>query len=849
MKKSLRKWLSLFLAVVMAVTGLSVGFSALAAESDPNDPYLALADALKAEGVQTAVWPSAADGCAVSVDDPTGDITQAAEAFWQLVADRYQDDYRGKTYSASGVYGDEYTMWGVKSKIADALQNDRYAMGAYWAQAERALNCFIAYQNGAQEMTGAKSLLEKRSYPSAPKSAAYTFTVSQSVRDRLLAAEDLADLPDTLYTDISYRWQHDGQNLYADTAVSGRWIKVTYYTGHRNLVWTESSRTAGEDSETVPALKAFAAYFTAERLSSDLTAMRTAELEKICADGQACINALGSLWNDDAVMNHFLDKAAVEAFMADVQAACGQEPASGSDSANGITGGIGEGLDLSGVLDQPSTQSVQNPEDDLIAAVVVTIVAAVLLTAASVGAYFLQPLISTMKINVDPDKEYQTIDGFGSSACWWSQYAGASENAEEISELLFGESGLGLNIYRYNIGAGEADNPNSPITNPWRRTESFYYYNEKTGRWEYDFSRDAAAQEMLRLSLAKEVDTVVLFANSPHYSMTISGTAAGHVEQNTANLAPENYDAYVDYFLDITEYFLEQGVPVKYISPINEPQWSWSSTGGSQEGTHYEPEEMAELLSRFAKAIEERGLNVTLMGPESGEIGETNRKYMTLLKRDKTLYNAMDSFAYHSYWKDDDPGAKLQFGLEYAARWNGKKLHMTEWCELPNTHVVSDFGGALVTARVISDDLTLSGAGSWSAWTGMNQRSSANPDEDYSDGLLTSNDDCSEYSVTMRYYALAHFSKYIEPGAVRIQAAKSGYSDTLRVSGFKNPDGSRVIVLVNEGEETAVRLQDEAQTMQVITSTSEKQLETTFDGAYSEKLTLPGSSITTVILK
>ncbi len=475
--------------------------------------------------------------------------------------------------------------------------------------------------------------------------------------------------------------------------------------------------------------------------------------------------------------------------------------------------------------------------------------AVILVAGAAIGAYFLQPKVSTMKIHVNPDKEYQTIDGFGSSACWWSQYAGASENAEEISELLFGESGLGLNIYRYNIGAGEADNPNSPITNPWRKTESFYYRNEETGRWEYDFSRDAAAQEMLRLSLAKEVDTVVLFANSPHYSMTISGTAAGNPGDYVTNINEDQYDAYVDYFLDITEYFIRQGVPVKYISPINEPQWSWSSKDQKQEGTHYEPEEMAELLSRFAKAIEEHGLNVTLMGPESGEIGETNRTYMSLLKEDETTYNAMDGFAYHSYWKDNDPGAKLKFGIQFANRWKNKKLHMTEWCELPCEHAVNDFGGALVTARVISDDLTLSGANSWSAWTGINQKTSDNPDEDFSDGLLTSNDDCSEYSVTMRYYALAHFSKYIEPGAVRIQAAKSGYSDTLRVSGFKNPDGSRVIVLVNEGEETAVRLQDEAQTMQVITSTSEKQLETTFDGAYSEKLILPGSSITTVILK
>ena len=843
MKKTFRKCLSLFLAALMAVMCLGAGFTALAAQ---NDPYLALADALKADGVQTAVWPDAANGSTVTVDDPTGDITRAAEAFWQLVSDCYQADYQNKTYSGAGVYGDDYTIWGVKSKIADVLQSDRYGMGANWVQADRALNAFIAYQNGAQETTGSKSLVEKHSYPSSPKSAAYTFTVSRSVRDQLLAADALSDLPDTLCTALSYQWQHDGQNLFAESATSGKWIKITYYTGHRNLVWTESTRqVSGEDSETVPALKAFGAYFTAQRLNTDVDAMDEATLEAVCTDGQACIDALGSLWNDDAVMDHFFDKAAVVSFMAKVQAACGQEAATGSDSV-----GEAVGQELSGLLNQPSTMSVLNPQDNLIAAVVVTIVAAVLLTAASVGGYFLQPLISPIKISVDPEKEYQTIDGFGSSACWWSQYAGASENAEAISELLFGESGLGLNIYRYNIGAGEAENPNTPITNPWRRTESFYYYNEKTGKWEYDFTRDAAAQEMLRLSLEKEVDTVVLFANSPHYSMTISGTAAGNAAENTSNLSEDQYDAYVSYFLDITEYFLSQGVPVKYISPINEPQWSWSSTGGSQEGTHYEPEEVVAILARFAEGIEERGLDVTLMGPESGEIGDTNSTYMRLIKRNKKLYNALDSFAYHSYWKDNDASAKLQFGLEFATLWHGKKLHMTEWCELPNQHAVSDFGGALVTARVISDDLTLSGANSWSAWTGINQRSSANPDEDYSDGLLTANDDCSEYSVTMRYYALAHFSKYIEPGAVRIQASKSGYSDTLHVSGFKNPDGSRVIVLVNEGGETTVKLQDKtAKTMQVITSTGEKQLDVTFDGAYQEKLTLPGSSITTVIVK
>lgn len=481
--------------------------------------------------------------------------------------------------------------------------------------------------------------------------------------------------------------------------------------------------------------------------------------------------------------------------------------------------------------------------------ILAVILAIVLVAGAAVGAYFIQPKVSTMKIYVKPNTEYQTIDGFGASACWWSQVAGASDNAEDISELLFGESGLGLNIYRYNIGAGEADNPNSPITNDWHKTQSFYYLNEETGEWEYDFSRDAAAQEMLNLSLQKKVDTVVLFANSPHYTMTKNGTAAGNDGDYVTNVSEDQYDNYVNYFLDITEYFIEQGVPVKYISPINEPQWSWTNKEQKQEGTHYEPEEMAELLSRFAKAIDERGLNVTLMGPESGEIGATNRKYMSLIKNDDALYDAMDGFAYHSYWKDNEPSTKLKFGIQFAARWKDKKLHMTEWCELPCEHAVTDFGGALVTARVISDDLTLSGANSWCAWTGMNQQSSDNPNEDFSDGLLTGNDDCSSYAVTMRYYALAHFSKYIQPNAVRIMAAKSGYCETLRVSGFKNSDGSRVIVFVNEGEEINICLKDEAQTMQVITSTAQAQLQTTSDGAYSEDLTLPANSITTVILK
>ena len=56
-----------------------------------------------------------------------------------------------------------------------------------------------------------------------------------------------------------------------------------------------------------------------------------------------------------------------------------------------------------------------------------------------------------------------------------------------------------------------------------------------------------------------------------------------------------------------TKYFIEKGVPVKYISPINEPQWSWGGDWVGQEGCHYEPEQALAVFKVFAQKIKESG--------------------------------------------------------------------------------------------------------------------------------------------------------------------------------------------------------------------------------------------------
>lgn len=66
---------------------------------------------------------------------------------------------------------------------------------------------------------------------------------------------------------------------------------------------------------------------------------------------------------------------------------------------------------------------------------------------------------------------------------------------------------------------------------------------------------------------------------------------------------------------------------------------------------------------------------------------------------------------------------------------------MSEWCELPNKSHTKNFKGALITARIIGQDLIYGGAESWTSWVAVNQFSIKEDGFDYSDGLITANDD------------------------------------------------------------------------------------------------------------
>lgn len=452
-----------------------------------------------------------------------------------------------------------------------------------------------------------------------------------------------------------------------------------------------------------------------------------------------------------------------------------------------------------------------------------------------------------MEINLKNAKKMQTVKGFGTSACWWSQYC-TGKAAEDIAELLYGDSGLALNIYRYNVGGG-TDEGNCRVTNSWRKTESFYVFDREKEDGYYDFSLDKNAVDFMKLCLSKgNIDTLILFANSPHWSQTSTGQASGSLLYHTCNIPKMNYKKFVKYFLDVTEHFLSEGLPVKYISPINEPQWKWGGSYVWQEGCHYETEELINVYHLFAEEIIKRKLPIKLYGPESGEMLGLTEEYLNAIVKDETIMKVFDIFAYHSYHSDNDPKTRIEFKDKMVNQHPELRFDMSEWCELPNLSGTKNFKGALITARIIGQDLTLAGAESWTAWVAVNQTNIDENGNDTADAMISANDDFSEWYIAERFYAVAHYAKYIPVGSVCIDVGfYPQESNDFNVFSFRTPENKTVTVIVNESEDKEVTLQGDFNKMQVILSTQDEKMKETYKSEFGSHIHSPANSIITVI--
>ena len=498
----------------------------------------------------------------------------------------------------------------------------------------------------------------------------------------------------------------------------------------------------------------------------------------------------------------------------------------------------------------------------------------VLLGGLSFSGYIIALSQNEIQILINTEKEYQVINGFGASSAWTFQEIGklSEKDQDDIIDKLYSKSGLDLNIYRFNIGAGSAETRfdnlepyNDKDFDQSRRAESFFVSESFQGDYSvfssinnYDFSKDQGSINMLRKAYEKgEIKKTVLFANSPHYLMTHSGKAIGEYEYQN-NLRIDCFEAFSDYLLLIALGLYNEVIsPLSYetdiyISPVNEPQWRWGGEGSTQEGCHYDPDILASFYQFFYEKLNDfnllKGTSFKMEIFESGNYilkeGEKSRvkEYIDEFKKYE-FYSAIPQLSFHSYGTNTDIPTREEFSSFSLEELEDKEIIMSEYCHMKSGNSKSISTG-LYTGLVILRDLQFIQVAEWSWWLGVS-------DLPFEDGLVYwdhKNSSENSFFLTKRYYVYGHFSKYLTPGSKIVERSildplKIGRTDVIAA---KNEDGI-VVILINKSilpQRIYMPLQYENAIS--VTTTNEfnwKNDEYQYNGVIS----LPANSITTLL--
>lgn len=436
---------------------------------------------------------------------------------------------------------------------------------------------------------------------------------------------------------------------------------------------------------------------------------------------------------------------------------------------------------------------------------------------------------------INMEDTLQIIDGFGASDAWTMQHIGLwpDEVRRQAADWLFSTEkdstgrpkGIGLSVWRFNIGAGSAAQRNaSGIASPEMRTECFINPDGT-----YDWSRQTQQRVFMQMAKERGVRSFVGFFNSPPVNFTQNGLATNTGRDGTLNLRSDCYDDFADFAANVVEGLLQHdGIRLSYVCPVNEPDGYWNWIGPKQEGSPATNREISRLAKEFSRAFTEKNLDTKILLSESSDY----RCVFGTHKTDWQRGNAVQTFfspdsaatflgttplvprliAAHSYWTDTPVRSLRDYRVQLhdsLAKY-GVGFWQTEVCIMSNDVEIG--GGnrfdqtmrtALYVARIIHHDLVFAHARSWQWWRAVGG--------DYKDGLLREyvNDGTGSRVVDSKLlWAFGNYSLFIRSGARRMGVTVYNNKDMphpdgdtdpygLMMSAYRNDDGTLVAVLIN----------------------------------------------------
>ena len=397
-----------------------------------------------------------------------------------------------------------------------------------------------------------------------------------------------------------------------------------------------------------------------------------------------------------------------------------------------------------------------------------------------------QPVEGEISVFVDPDKTYQTLLGIGGAITDASAEVFATLAPQDQERLLKAyydpEQGIGYSLARTTIHSSDFS------------SASYTYVQEGDATLDtFSVAHDRAFRiPLLRRAIAAAGGHLTLFASpwsAPAFMKTNGSLLQG------GQLKPEFADAWARYFTLFIRAYEKEGVPVWGVTVQNEPMATqrWESMIFSAEG------ERDFLKNHLGPAMAQAGL-----GDRKIIVWDHNRDLMTQRARvifedpDASRYAWGMGFHWYETWAGGAP-MHANVGAVHQA-WPDKHLLLTEASvEGFDPARLQSFANAERYSAALINDFN-QGAEGWTDWNILlDEKGGPNHVGNFCFAPVHADTRTGELTFTPSYWYLGHFSKFIRPGARRVEAASSRSS--LLTTAFANADGQLATVVMNQTDQ------------------------------------------------
>ena len=394
-----------------------------------------------------------------------------------------------------------------------------------------------------------------------------------------------------------------------------------------------------------------------------------------------------------------------------------------------------------------------------------------------------QPFENEISVFVDPGKTYQEFLGIGAALTDASAETFAKlpeDKQQEILKAFFDkEKGIGYTLARTNIHSCDF-------------SSGSYTYVKDGDKDLASFSIDHDQQyriPFIKKSISAAGGNLTLFASpwSPPAWMKDNNDIL-----HGGKLKPEFYQSWANYYTKFIKAYEKEGIPVWGLTVQNEPMATqrWESC-------IYTAEEERDFLKNFlGPTMQKEGL-----GDKKIIVWDHNRDL--IYQRAQTYFDDPEAAKYAwgigFHWYEDWSGGQQMFDNVALVKkaFPDKNILFTEGCaESFDSTRYDHWGLGEEYGRSMIHDFN-SGAVGWTDWNiFLDETGGPNHVKNFCFAPVHADTRNGQLIYTNSYYYIGHFSKFIQPGAKKIISSPS--RSQLLTTAFKNPDGSLVVVVMNQ---------------------------------------------------